>query len=84
MAWKIDHRKRRSFTDQQCLTMALANFQIDRGPSWFALPTLPSPIPTERSSMPGDDRFGLHEEQRPSAIATKSGKAKPRAGGRWG
>ena len=57
--------------------MALANFQIDRGPSWFALPTLPSPIPTEPSSMPGDDRFGLHEEQRRAPLRPKAAKPNP-------
>lgn len=39
------------------------NVQVDRRPSWLALPTLPSPIPAESSSLPSDNRFGLHKEQ---------------------
>ena len=42
----------------------LPNLPIDRRPSRFALPTLPSPIPTEPSSMPGDHRFRLYDQQR--------------------
>ena len=64
---------------QTHLADQLPNFPIDRGPSRFALPTLPSPVPTEPSSMPGDHRFGLYDKQRRAPLRPEAGE--PRAVG---
>jgi len=48
----------------------------DRRPSRF-MPTLPSPIPAESSSLPSDNRFALHQEQRRAPIRPEARKPNP-------
>ena len=62
---------------QTHLANQLPNFPIDRGPTRFALPTLPLPIPTEPSSMPGDHRFGLYDKQRRAPLRPEAGEPNP-------
>lgn len=55
----------------------LPNFPIDCGPPQFALPTLPSPIPAESSSMPGDHRFRLYDKQRRAPVRPEATEPNP-------
>ena len=62
--FSMDPRRSPERIGRTHLADQLPNLPIDRGPSRFTLPTLPSPVPTEPSLMPGNNRFGLHNEQR--------------------
>jgi len=73
----MDPRRSPEPIGQTHLADQLPNLPIDRRPSRFALPTLPSPIATEPSSMPGDHRFGLYNQQRRAPLRPEAGEPNP-------
>src|SRR5215472_6281419 len=62
---------------QAHLPNQLANFLAHPGPAESTAPTFPGPIETESLVVPGDYRFGLHDEQRRAPLRPEAREPNP-------